>query len=140
MMALRRSLLRPEVFPASLGCHQACGQHIHGSVRRTFSALCYICFIGPCAQAAPRPQKWENDMLRTTALTLFLAVAPVAAFAHMCPALMSEIDAALPAAQITDEQRVQVTELRQRGADLHAAGDHDGSVGALNEAKAILGL
>lgn len=79
-------------------------------------------------------------LLRTTALTLFLAMAPVAAFAAMCPALMGEIDAALPAAQITDEQRAQVTELRQKGADLHAAGDHDGSVAALNEAREILGL
>lgn len=79
-------------------------------------------------------------MIRTTALTLFLALAPAAAFAHMCPALMGEIDAALPTAQITDEQRAQVAELRQEGEDLHAAGDHDGSVAALNDAREILGL
>ena len=79
-------------------------------------------------------------MLRTTALTLFLALAPAAAFAHMCPALIDEIDAALPAAQLTDEARAQVAELRQKGADLHTAGDHDGSVEVLNEARALLGL
>lgn len=79
-------------------------------------------------------------MIRTTALTLFIALAPAAAFAHMCPALMQEIDAALPDAQLTDDARAQVADLRQKGADLHAAGDHDGSVEALNEARALLGL
>lgn len=79
-------------------------------------------------------------MIRITALTFFLAMAPVAAFAHMCPALMAEVDAALPTAQITEEQRAQVAELRQQGEDLHNAGDHDGSVAVLNEAREILGL
>ncbi|KPQ07480.1 MAG: hypothetical protein HLUCCA12_06590 [Rhodobacteraceae bacterium HLUCCA12] len=79
-------------------------------------------------------------MLRTTALTMFLALAPAAAFAHMCPGLMEEIDAALPTADITDDQRAEVTELREEGAELHEAGDHDGSVAALNEAREILGL
>ncbi|MCC5971334.1 MAG: hypothetical protein JJU15_15425 [Pararhodobacter sp.] len=79
-------------------------------------------------------------MIRTAALTLLLSMAPVAAFAHMCPALMAEIDAALPDAQITDEERTQVTELRQEGSDLHDAGDHAASEAALNEARTILGL
>ncbi|MCC5987782.1 MAG: hypothetical protein JJT95_08875 [Pararhodobacter sp.] len=79
-------------------------------------------------------------MIRTTALTIFLAVAPVAAFAHMCPALMAEIDAALPDAQITEEERAQVAELRQQGSDLHDAGNHADSEAVLNEARAILGL
>lgn len=78
-------------------------------------------------------------MIRTAALTIFLAVAPVAAFAYSCPALMSQIDAALPDANITDEERERVVELRQQGSDLHDAGDHTGSEAALNEALEILG-
>lgn len=79
-------------------------------------------------------------MIRSSALALFLAMAPAAAFAHMCPALMAEVDAALPTAQITDEQRAKVAELRREGEELHNAGDHQGSEAALNEARAILGL
>lgn len=79
-------------------------------------------------------------MLRTIALAAALAVAPAAAFAHMCPALMAEIDAAMPQASISAEVQARVMELRETGEALHLAGDHDGSVAALNEAKELLGL
>lgn len=79
-------------------------------------------------------------MLRILALAALLAFAPASAFAHNCPALMAEIDAALPAAEISDEDKQRVEELRAQGAELHESGDHDGSMAALEEAKGILGI
>jgi hypothetical protein len=69
-----------------------------------------------------------------------LALSAGAALAHQCPAMMAEIDAALPAAQITDEDRARVMALRQEGEALHDAGDHAASEAALGEAMEILGL
>jgi hypothetical protein len=79
-------------------------------------------------------------MLRVSALALALLFAPSAAFAFSCPAMMAEIDAALPTAELSDEDRQRVEELRAEGEELHNAGDHPGSEAALNEAKGILGL
>jgi hypothetical protein len=53
---------------------------------------------------------------------------------------MAEIDEALPTASISDKDRQRVEELRAQGEKLHAAGDHDGSMKALKEAKQLLGL
>ena len=72
------------------------------------------------------------------AAAMILAATP--ALAHMCPAVMAEIDAALPSATLTDEQRAEVERLRAEGEELHAAGNHDASIEALEEAKAIMGL
>jgi hypothetical protein len=79
-------------------------------------------------------------MLRTIASGLFALALMGSAFAAQCPALMAEIDAALPNAEITAEERAQVEELRAEGEALHEAGDHAGSEAALNEAREILGL
>lgn len=79
-------------------------------------------------------------MLRALLVASSLLLTPVAALAHSCPALMAEIDAALPAATLSDEDRQKVTELRAQGEELHSAGDHDGSMAALEEAKDLLGL
>jgi hypothetical protein len=79
-------------------------------------------------------------MLRPISLAALLALMPVAAAAHMCPALMAEIDAALETAELSDEDRARVEELRAEGEAEHVAGNHDASVAALEEAKAILGL
>ena len=79
-------------------------------------------------------------MLRILLVTAGLALSPVAAFAHSCPALMGEIDAALPSANLSSEDAAKVAELRAQGEELHSAGDHDGSMAALEEAKALLGL
>lgn len=70
-------------------------------------------------------------------LTLVLA-AP--AFAFQCPMDMAKIDAALPTAQLTDEQKARVMELREEGEQQHASGNHQASVDALAEAKEILGI
>jgi hypothetical protein len=82
----------------------------------------------------------EEDMLRVSALALALILSPAVALAALCPALMAEVDAALPTAELSDEDRQRVEELRAQGEELHNAGDHPGSEAALNEAKGILGI
>lgn len=62
------------------------------------------------------------------------------AFGSQCPSLMSEIDAALPNAELSEENKAKVMELRAQGEEQHKAGEHDASVESLNEAKEILGL
>src|SRR3546814_19142083 len=57
------------------------------------------------------------------------------AFAFQCPADMAKIDAALQTAELTDDQKAQVTELREEGEQQHASGNHQASVDALAEAK-----
>lgn len=79
-------------------------------------------------------------MFRAIVTAIFVLLMPAMAFAHSCPALMAEIDAALPEATLSDEQLAQVETLRAEGEELHNAGDHDASMAALEEAKEILGL
>ncbi|RTM09236.1 MAG: hypothetical protein EKK31_06585 [Hyphomicrobiales bacterium] len=79
-------------------------------------------------------------MLRSIALALFLSIVPATAFANSCPTLMASIDAALPTATLSKADMTKVRELRAQGEKLHAAGDHAGSVAALNEAKKMLGM
>ncbi|MGF1594403.1 MAG: hypothetical protein ACFCUW_14055 [Kiloniellaceae bacterium] len=76
-------------------------------------------------------------LISAAALSLVLA-GP--AFAFQCPADIAAIDAALQTATLTDEERAQVTELRDEGERLHAAGQHQDSVDTLAEAKAMLGI
>lgn len=68
---------------------------------------------------------------------MFFAL-PAAAF--QCPADMAEIDAALASASLSAEDLARVQTLRADGEALHASGDHQASVDALAEAKAILGI
>lgn len=63
---------------------------------------------------------------------------PVLAF--QCPTDMAAIDAALKTESLTDEQLAYVKELRATGETEHAAGNHQASVDALAEAKALLGI
>lgn len=62
------------------------------------------------------------------------------ALAHQCPALMAQIDEALPTAELSEADMAMVMELRQNGEELHNAGDHDASEAALFEAMEMLGL
>lgn len=75
--------------------------------------------------------------LAALAASLFLAL-PAQAF--QCPADMAEIDAALATASLSAEDLARVQELRAQGEALHASGDHQASIDALAEAKALLGL
>ncbi|MFC6490265.1 hypothetical protein [Nitratireductor sp. GCM10026969] len=79
-------------------------------------------------------------MLRSVLIALSLIAFPAAALAHSCPSLMAEIDAALPDASLSEEERARVMELRSQGEQQHQAGDHDASMTSLEEAKGILGI
>ncbi|RWA75390.1 MAG: hypothetical protein EOQ28_09860 [Mesorhizobium sp.] len=78
-------------------------------------------------------------MLRSVSIALFLTVVPAIAFANSCPTVMAAIDAALPNATLSQADMTKVKELRAQGEKLHAAGDHAGSMAALNDAKKMLG-
>ncbi|SIS94673.1 hypothetical protein [Paracoccus saliphilus] len=76
-------------------------------------------------------------------LSLALALAAFAAspaLAFQCPADMSQIDAALETASLSEEELARVKELRALGETEHETGDHQAAVDALAEAKEILGL
>ena len=73
------------------------------------------------------------------AVTLALAGAGPA-FAAQCPADMAKIDAALQTAQLSDEQKAKVMELREQGEQQHSSGQHQQSMQSLAEAKEILGI
>lgn len=62
------------------------------------------------------------------------------AFAFQCPADITKINEALQTAEISDEQRARVVELRNEGEKLHADGQHQASVDTLARAKEILGI
>ena len=80
--------------------------------------------------------------MKTIVLAAALAVLlALPASAAQCPADMAAIDAALAGGpDLTAEQLAEVERLRTEGEVLHEAGDHQGSVDALAEAKAILGI
>lgn len=75
--------------------------------------------------------------------SLALALAAFAAspaLAFQCPADMSQIDAALETASLSEADLAKVKELRAIGEAEHETGDHQAAVDALTEAKEILGL
>lgn len=79
-------------------------------------------------------------MLRSMILALSLLGFPAAALAHACPAVMAQIDAALPGAALSKADLAKVRELRARGEKEHKAGSHDASMATLAQAKRLLGL
>lgn len=78
-------------------------------------------------------------MKKALAFAFLLAVVSPT-YAFHCPADMAEIDAALTTAQLSDADLAKVKELRAKGEELHNAGNHQESVDALAEAKALLGI
>ena len=79
-------------------------------------------------------------MIVRISIALFLALAPVNAFANQCPTMMAAIDAALPNASLSEADMAKVKQLRQQGEQLHQSGDHAASETALGEAKKMLGI
>jgi hypothetical protein len=59
-------------------------------------------------------------------------------YANQCPSLWKQIDAKLPAAQISAANRAMVTQLRKQGEALHKSGDHTKSEAALKQALSLL--
>jgi Spy/CpxP family protein refolding chaperone len=62
------------------------------------------------------------------------------AFAFQCPSDISQIDQTLESADLTDEQKQQVMDLRDEGERLHSEGSHQQAVDTLAQAKTILGI
>ena len=79
-------------------------------------------------------------MLRIMLLALSLLAFPAAALAQACPAVMAEIDAALTSATLSEADMTKVKELRARGEEEHASGNHDASMATLAEANGMLGM
>jgi Spy/CpxP family protein refolding chaperone len=67
---------------------------------------------------------------------LFGLSGPASAF--QCPSDIAQIDQALEVADLTDEQKQQVMDLRDEGERLHGEGSHQESVDTLAQAKEIL--
>jgi hypothetical protein len=73
-------------------------------------------------------------------IALAVAFASGAAVAHGCPNEMKAIDAKLATnPKLSDADMAKVKKLRADGEAAHKAGDHDGSMKALGEAKKLLG-
>ncbi len=84
-----------------------------------------------------------RGLISAAALALLLSgLAGLAApaYAFHCPADMAQIDAALPNADLSEEDKAKVMELRQQGEEQHNAGQHQEAVDYLAQAKEILGI
>ena len=78
--------------------------------------------------------------MKRSVLFCALALAGSVALANNCPNEMKAIDAALPKAKLSAEQKSEVTRLRAEGEKFHKDGKHAESMAALGKAKSILGL
>lgn len=64
----------------------------------------------------------------------------VTASAFHCPVDMGKIDAALPTAELNDQDKSKVMALRAQGEELHNSGNHAEAVKVLAEAMTLLGV
>lgn len=76
--------------------------------------------------------------MRTVLASAFFLALVSTSFANQCPSLMKQIDEKLQSAQLSEDERARVMELREQGEAQHAAGDHAASEASLNEALAML--
>ncbi|NNE21678.1 MAG: hypothetical protein HKN11_03630 [Rhizobiales bacterium] len=60
-------------------------------------------------------------------------------YAGQCPVLMQKVDEALATSELAEADKAKVMELRTKGEEQHAAGQHAESVATLNEALQALG-
>ena len=80
-----------------------------------------------------------NTIVRTFTAAAVLVALAGPAYAFGCPGLIAEIDNALPTAStLTAAQLEEVTRLRDEGAALHEANQHNQAMATLNEARALL--
>ena len=77
-----------------------------------------------------------RSIVAAVALTLVSSTA----FAGQCPKHMKAIDAALPAAKLSDAQMADVKKYRSEGEKLHKEGKHADSLETLGKAEKILGI
>ncbi|WP_353645095.1 hypothetical protein [Mesorhizobium sp. WSM2239] len=76
--------------------------------------------------------------MKTLLASIFVLALACPSFANQCPSLVKQIDEKLQSAQLSDADKAKVTELRNKGEEQHAAGDHAASEASLNEALAML--
>lgn len=78
-------------------------------------------------------------MIRNT-LSAFaiLAVMATPALAAHCPLDAAAIEQALPNSSLSEEQKAEVTRLKEEGMELHNAGNHRESEAVLAEAMRML--
>ena len=79
-------------------------------------------------------------MKRLLIIAATVAALSTSAFAGSCPSLVGKIDEALKTAQLSDEDKSKVMELRDKGEEQHSSGNHAESVTTLNEALKTLGM
>jgi hypothetical protein len=77
---------------------------------------------------------------RSILVASLFALTSGVAYAGSCPKHMKAIDAALPAAKLSDAQMADVKKYRAEGEKLHKDGRHADSVAALAKAEKILGI
>ena len=77
---------------------------------------------------------------RTILVASLFALTSGVAYAGSCPKHMKAIDAALPAAKLSDSQMADVKKYRADGETFHKAGKHADSLEALAKAEKILGI
>jgi hypothetical protein len=78
--------------------------------------------------------------MKRLVLAAALALSSSVVFASSCPKHMKAIDAALPNAKLSAEQKSEVQKLRADGEKFHKEGKHTESMAALSKAEAILGI
>ena len=78
--------------------------------------------------------------MKRFALCIALAAIASTAAAHNCPNEWKAIDAALPKAKLDAKQMAEVKKLRAEGEQLHKAGKHSESMGALGRARKMMGI
>lgn len=83
---------------------------------------------------------WETEMKKVIFVAAGLTFLGVPAYAGSCPSLVQKIDEAMQTAELSDEDKAAVMELRNKGEEQHTNGQHDESVATLNEALAKLGM
>ena len=77
---------------------------------------------------------------RTILVASLFALTSGVAYASTCPKHMKAIDAALPAAKLSDAQMADVKKYRAEGEKLHKDGNHTDSLATLAKAERILGI
>jgi hypothetical protein len=76
--------------------------------------------------------------ISTFATAAFIVMASSAAMAGQCPKMAAAIDEALANTEVSEELRVQIVELRDKGMAQHEAGNHSESEATLAEAQALI--
>ena len=77
---------------------------------------------------------------RSILVASLFALTSGVAYAGTCPKHMKAIDAALPAAKLSDAQMADVKKYRADGETFHKAGKHSDALATLAKAEKILGI